>query len=666
MKYITSTLLFVLIIFCLSIEGYSADNKHFNSVIKPSKIKIEPNEIFLIQLTVNMEKGWHIYGFEPKGISADALAPTWTEITLQKSNLWEFQSIKSASSPKIKYDSAFEMKVPAYYAKSEFILSVKALKQIDFSKDKLNIIFWAQQCTEEACLPPEEFKLKVGFETFTMTDDTSGQYNLAEDTLKANISNENIGQNRKDGGNKQEMTESQKQTSDIKKQGIWSYILFAMTQGALSLLTPCVFPMIPITVSFFTKRSEKRKSKGLKDSIVYALGIMFTFTGIGILFAAIYGPSGIQNLATNPWLNLGIAAIFIVFAMNLFGAFEIQLPTGILNKLNEKSQGSGILSVLLMGLTFSLTSFTCTVPFVGTTLVSVGSGEWFYPIIGMLAFSAVFAAPFFLLALFPSAMNKLPKAGGWMNNIKVIMGFLEIAAAIKFISNADLVWTWGIMPRELFLAIWIGCTSMIVLYILGIYKLHHDSPVESIGTPRILFSLFFVTITIWLVTGLFGKPLGELDAFLPPPDYEQLMNPGTSVTAVAGGIALSPAKQETKDNNGELQWLDNYQQGLKLAKEQNKKLFVDFTGFTCTNCRWMELNMFTKPEVSNLLSGMILVRLYTDRRNEPYLSNKQFQNDRFKSIELPLYVLYTPDEKLLGTKTFTRNQSEFINFLKEN
>jgi thiol:disulfide interchange protein DsbD len=207
---------------------------------------------------------------------------------------------------------------------------------------------------------------------------------------------------------------------------------------------------------------------------------------------------------------------------------------------------------------------------------------------------------------------------------------------------------------------------MIVLYILGIYKLHHDSPVESIGTPRILFSLFFVTITIWLVTGLFGKPLGELDAFLPPPDYEQLMNPGTTVTAVAGGIALSPAKQETKDNNGELQWLDNYQQGLKLAKEQNKKLFVDFTGFTCTNCRWMELNMFTKPEVSNLLSGMILVRLYTDRRNEPYLSNKQFQNDRFKSIELPLYVLYTPDEKLLGTKTFTRNQSEFINFLKEN
>jgi thiol:disulfide interchange protein DsbD len=417
--------------------------------------------------------------------------------------------------------------------------------------------------------------------------------------------------------------------------------------------------MIPITVSFFTKRAEKEKGKGLRDASIYALGIIFTFTALGFLLALIFGATGIRDFAANGWVNLFIAAIFIIFALNLFGAFEIQLPTGLMNKLNSKSQsGTGIVSVLLMGLTFSLTSFTCTVPFVGSALISASGGEWFYPIIGMLGFSAVFAAPFFLLALFPSALTTLPKAGGWMNNVKVVMGFLEVAAAIKFISNADLVWAWGILPREMFLSIWIACGFFIVFYVLGKFRLPHDSPVDTVGSPRIVFSVIFASITIWLITGLFGKPLGELDAFLPPPDYEMI----TGSAAVSNNLSKLSAKSNENDFSD---WYKNYDEAIAVAKDQNKALFIDFTGFTCTNCRLMETNMFPRASIKSKMDEMVKVKLFTDRREEPYLSNKKFQEERFGSIELPLYVILTPDGELIGTKSFTRNEEEFSDFLQK-
>ncbi len=668
----------IVLVFIFSFHTLSAaDNQHFKAQTKVSSIEIKKGEKFDVVLTVNMDKGWHIYGFEPADIDPMALAPSWTEITVKPQNTWKIEGKISANKPKIKFDSAFSMKIPVYYGKITYKFKAKALKDISLKTNKLQIIIWAQQCTETSCLPPEEFKIPIGTslieaaneeekkeEEVTLLDSTKLDLQKEVDASIVAADKDKKLSTTTTTEKTQQLTSSQMENKAMKKRGLLSYIWFAMLQGALALLTPCVFPMIPITVSFFTKRYEKEKSKGLIDSITYAIGIIFTFTGIGFIFALLYGPSGIQNLATNPWLNLAIAAIFIAFAMNLFGAFEIQLPTGLMNKLNAKSQeGSGIFSVLLMGLTFSLTSFTCTVPFVGTTLVSVGSGEWFYPIVGMLVFSIVFAAPFFLLALFPSALNKVPKAGGWMNNIKVVMGFLEIAASIKFISNADLVWMWGIMPREFFLSIWIAATLLIVLYVLGIFKLPHDSPVESIGTPRILFSLFFLAITLYLSIGLIGKPLGELDAFLPPPDYQEIMT-NTEGTAAAGLGAISQNDNKSENQN-KLVWLKNYQEALKIAKEQNKKVFIDFTGFTCTNCRWMELNMFSKPQVINELKKMVLVRLYTDRRGEPYVSNKNFQETRFNSIELPLYVIYTPDEKLLGTKAFTRDFNEFMQFLKQ-
>ena len=425
-----------------------------------------------------------------------------------------------------------------------------------------------------------------------------------------------------------------------------------MVMGTLSLLTPCVYPMIPITVSFFTKRAEKEGTKSVRDASVYAIGIVLTFTGLGVLLAAIFGATGVRELASSGWINLLVTAIFVTFALSLFGAFEIQLPSGIMNKLNQKSnQGTGVISILLMSLTFSVTSFACTAPFVGSTLVAVSSGEWFYPILGMIAFSGVLAAPFFLLALFPTAMKKMPKSGGWMNNVKVVMGFIIIAAAIKFLSNADIVWEWNFLSRELFLAIWITLCLLIVLYILGIFRFNHDSKVEGINTARILWAILFGAIGFYLLTGLMGKPLGEVDAFLPASEHKELI-----------GVSVIATNQTSAANEI---WLDNYNDALVLAKQTGQPVFVDFTGYTCTNCKWMEKNMFTKPEIAPLLNEFIKVKLYTDRREEPYLSNKKLQETQYGSVELPLYVLLSPDGEFIGTKTFTRDINDFTIFLNK-
>jgi len=649
---LTKYFLLVILLLSNTISNFAESNKHFTSSAKPSKLVVKEGETFEIQFTISFHKGWHTYSLKEQ-IGPDGIGPAQTIIDVEPKDLIKLNGKIQSPKPIIKYDSAFSMKLEKYYGKNIFILPVLAKKNIDFGKNKLFVSIDLQQCTEVSCLPPELFKIPVSKETFvseSLPDSTQ------EDLAEIQGTNENDKQ--VNNSDKSVTTESSTEIQSKINEGLIPYLLFSMLMGLLALFTPCVFPMVPITVSFFTKRAEKNKGKGLRDSSIYTLGIITTFTGIGLVLSLLFGASAIQDFATNPWLNIGIAVLFVVFALNLFGAFEIQLPTGLLNRLNQKSQQGGIFSVLLMGLTFSLTSFTCTVPFVGNAIFSVSQGEWFYPVIGMMGFSFVFAIPFFFLALFPSLMNKLPKAGGWMNNIKVVMGFLEIAFAIKFISNADLVWTLGIMPRDMFLAIWIGCSILITIYILGIFRLSHDSPVSSVGSLRIIWAIIFASITFYLIGGLFGRPLGELDAFLPPPDYNELISSSVVVTST------NKSTNETKTKTSELFWYSNYQEALEAAKKENKPLFVDFTGVTCTNCRWMEINMFTKGSVIERFDKMVKVKLFTDRRTiESDKINKQMQQERFNSIELPLYVILTPDEKLIGSLAFTRDENEFINFL---
>jgi len=436
-------------------------------------------------------------------------------------------------------------------------------------------------------------------------------------------------------------------------QSLLAFIWLAMGMGALSLLTPCVFPMIPITVSYFTKHAAKNRGEAIRNALVYSLGIILTFTALGLFLALAFGAGGVNQLASNPWVNLLITAIFIGFALSLFGAYLIQVPPSLLEKLHGltgRTESSHIAGTLLMGLTFTLTSFTCTSPFIGTLLVVASQGNWRWPVVGMLAFSTIFAIPFFVFALAPQLLSQLPKSGGWLNSVKVVMGFLEIAAAMKFLSNADLIWRWGIFTRPVVLAIWIALGIMTVLYLLGKFQMSHDSPLTSVSAARTIFATGFLAVTIWLTTGLFGRPLGEIESYLPPP---------AEVSATAS------AQTGATPQSAELTWiLNDYSAALTQAKQQNKQIFIDFTGYTCTNCRWMEANVFPKPEVKSELDKFVRVRLYTDGDGDVYEKQQQMEKDRFGTVALPFYAILTPQDAPVTTLAgLTRDPQEFLSFL---
>lgn len=437
----------------------------------------------------------------------------------------------------------------------------------------------------------------------------------------------------------------------VAPASLGSFLWFAMAMGALSLLTPCVFPMVPITVSYFSNHGSGTRRGAVVHALIYGIGIILTFSALGLALALIFGAGGVNQLAANPWVNLLITAIFFAFAFSLFGAYFLQVPAGLMNRidsLTRSQEGSRVVGALLMGGTFTLTSFTCTAPFVGTLLVMAAHGNWRWPLMGMLAYSTVFALPFFVLALAPQLVSQLPRAGGWMNSVKVIMGFLEIAAAMKFLSNADLVWRWGIFTREVVLAVWIACGIAVVLYIFGIFRFEHDSKVEHVGALRLATAVSFLAITIALVPGLFGKRLGELDSFLPPESAE---------------LALSGTAQVS---SGELKWiLNDYEAARDQAAREQKLVFIDFTGYTCTNCRWMEANMFPRPEVKAELEKFVTVRLYTDGEGEIYARQQKMQQQQFGTVALPLYAIVRPDGTPVATfPGLTRKPADFVGFLQ--
>ena len=421
----------------------------------------------------------------------------------------------------------------------------------------------------------------------------------------------------------------------IADNNISSFLILAMSMGFLALLTPCVFPMIPITISFFMHRSENTNSSPVKSATVYMLGIVLTFTFLGMMLAILLGASGANQLAANPVVNIFIAFLFIYFAMSLFGFYEIEIPESLRRLSLQKENSEGYVGILFMALTFTLTSFTCTVQFMGLILVAASQGEWFWPIIGMLIFSLAFASPFFFLALFPHYLTKLPQSGGWLNSVKVVMGFLELAAAFKFISNTDLVWNWNIFTYEVVLYLWALIMLLTGLYIFGLIKFKNDSPV-TFSIQRSLFALSFIFFGTYLAAGNHGYDInGNIKSYLPPKKYQS-----------------------------NLVWNNNLDDAFIIAKEQNKNIFIDFTGVTCTNCRWMETNIFSINSVEELMSEYVLVSLYTDA-GEGYLEKREYQINRFETAALPYYVILDNNDKVLSEfPGLTRNVEEFKDFLK--
>jgi thiol:disulfide interchange protein DsbD len=400
--------------------------------------------------------------------------------------------------------------------------------------------------------------------------------------------------------------------------------------------------MVPITVSYFTGRTEKDRGRAVSQALVYGLGIVATFTGVGVALALFFGASGLNQFAANPWLNLGIAALFIAFALNLFGLFELALPASLLTRASTLDAGRRrYAGTLLMGLAFTLTSFTCTAPFLGTLLVVASQGDWQWPLAGLLAFSSIFALPFVILAWMPQAIARLPRSGAWLLSVKATMGLLELAAALKFLSNVDLVWGWGVFTREVVIALWVAIGVVLIAYLAGGLRLGHAPRLSRPGASRWITVAATVVLTVWMGTGLAGRRLGELESFLPPGE-------------LGGG------------EGGELAWMVNdYEGALARAAGENRPILVDFTGYTCTNCRWMEANMFTQPAVARELSRYVRLRLYTDGRGEEYLRFQNLQRDTFGTVALPYYAVLSPGgTPVVAFGGLTRDRDRFVSFLQ--
>jgi len=607
---------------------------------------LKKDETFKADLKAGIEDGWHLYAIEqPEG------GPFPTKITLAENSPFTINGSIESRNPVIKPDPNFlvddnPLETKFFEKQVVFKLPLKSLNDANANDLVVNVRF--QVCNDTLCLPPKTVKVTfAGYEDIKR----SGQPSVVGGQQTESSNQQSVVSNQIASEDKIQNPKSKIQNpNDLP---ISSFIWLAITLGALSLLTPCVFPMIPITVSYFTNHSSRSRANALKLATVYSLGIILTFTILGMLLAIFVGAAGINLFAANPYVNLLITGIFLFFAFNLFGAYEITIPTSILTKLDnltrsQEGEGSGIVGALLMGLTFTLTSFTCTSPFVGTILVSASQGDWQMPLVGMLAFSTVFALPFFILALLPQYVSSLPRAGGWMNSIKVAMGFLEVAAAMKFLSNVDLVWQWGFFTRPVVLAIWIAIGIVLAIYLLGKFQLPHDTKPERIGAFRLMSSVVSLAISFYLLTGLFGAKLGELESFLPP-DLEN------SSARFFGG------------NQEKLTWIDNdLDKALARARAENKSVFIDFTGYTCTNCRWMEANVFPKKEVEAELEKFVLARLYTDGDGAIYEKQQQFQEQTFQTVALPFYAIMDGDGKTVSTfPGLTRNVSEFVDFLKK-
>ncbi|RMG00650.1 MAG: DUF255 domain-containing protein [Acidobacteria bacterium] len=597
--------------------------------IEGDDLKLKTNQRIEVQLKAKIEKGWYVYALnQPEGNG-----PVPLRISLPEDSLFRLDGEIEAPKPLSKIDQNFNIESKFFVEEATFRVPLKAVEDVDLSSLRINVRY--QACNDTVCLPPKTIVISFDGTVTSPNANKALDFNSKDlQTLSPSLSSEDV-------------------KREVSQMPLGSFLWLAITLGALSLLTPCVFPMIPITVSYFTNQASKSKTKALKLAFIYSIGIISTFTLLGMLIAIFIGAAGVNLFAANPWVNLFIAAIFLLFAFNLFGAYEINIPTSVLTRLDKlarskEGEGSVIVGTLLMGLTFTLTSFTCTSPFVGTILVAASQGSWQVPLIGMLAFSVVFAIPFFILALIPQTLASLPKAGGWMNAIKVSMGFLEVAAALKFISNADVVWRWGIFDRTVVLAFWVAIGLIMTLYLLGRFQLFHDSKTERIGAVRLTAAIAALAISLYLLTGLFGAPLGELESFLPPD-----ISPKTS--------------SATLKSSERLEWIENdLEKAKQRARVEGKRIFIDFTGYTCTNCRWMEANMFTKPEVEAELRKFILVKLFTDGQGEIYQRQQRFQEEKFKTVALPFYAIIESDESVINTFSgLTRDPKEFINFLTQ-
>ncbi|MEA5256758.1 cytochrome c biogenesis protein CcdA [Arcicella aquatica] len=676
--------LFILLAFSVATTAQKVNPAKWSWTL--SKATPAVGETVDIIFSVDILDDWYLYSSD----FSEDLGPTVTTIKLKENDSYEAVGGLKAINPSKKFDKEIWNGEYTYFKhKATFRQSIKILKAKFFIEGSYD----SQSCSDVSglCVPVkgnfsltgaekkndssiEEKVVKTATESTTLTpvvkDSAVVKTDsvIQADTLVAEKSNSSVA--------------SETPTLPAEQESLFAFFWVAFGAGLLALLTPCVYPLIPMTVSFFTKQKGGRKLAFLYGFSIVAIYVLF-----GTLIAALAGP-GFANWLSTHWApNLLFFVIFVFFGISFLGWFEIVLPSNFVNKIDAQSDRGGLIGVFFMAFTLVLVSFSCTGPVAGSILIASAQGEIIKPIIGMLGFSLAFAIPFTLFAIFPQWLKNLPKSGGWMNSVKVILGFLELALALKFLSTADQVYHWGILDREVYLALWIVIFSLIGFYLLGKIQLPHDSQTDKVSVPKMLMSILVFAFVVYMIPGMFGAPLKALAGWLPPLTTQDFVSSGTSVKTEGDANFPKPKYGEFLTLPHGLQGFFDYEEAVAYAKKVNKPIFIDFTGHGCVNCRKMEENVWSNPAVlKRLKEDYVVVALYVDDKTELpkekwYISkddgqektsmgdqNLDFQIVRFNGNAQPYYCLVNPNEDkgtLAPPKAFDSKIENFVKFLDE-
>ena len=672
MKKFTAIALFLLV----SISGFA-------QILKPvkwsfSSESISEKEAYVV-LTANIEDGWHVYSqFIAEG------GPIPTSFTFNKSS--DYKPIgKTTEAPKATsaFDNNFGMQISWHERKVTF------KQKIGLNKPEVKVTGTLEfmVCNDKQCLPPEEIEFTVNIKAGESK--TIASTNTSLNNPKANSPDIQ----EKDSATALSTPNLTADSSKIKKTldantsskpSLWAIFLAGFVGGLLALIMPCIFPMLPLTVSYFTKKAGSR-SKAISHAAIYGLSIIVIYVALGMIITLAFGSDALNELASNGIFNFLFFLLLVVFAVSFFGAFEINLPSSWVNKIDAQSDKGGLVGLFFMAFALALVSFSCTGPIIGTLLVQAAAmGELMGPAIGMLGFSLALAIPFTLFASFPSLLKTLPKSGGWLNSVKVTLGFIELALAFKFLSNVDLAYHWEFLDREVFLVLWIVIFAMMGFYLLGKLKFSHDSDLPYITIPRLFLSIITLAFTIYMIPGLWGAPLKAISAWLPPQttqDFDLYTNTLSSPEIKQDTVKKKYAGLFKAPHN--LDAFFDYEQGLAYAKQQNKPVLIDFTGHSCVNCRKMEASVWSEIEVlKRLKKDYVLISLYVDDKtdlpeNEQYISkfsgkkiktigNKwsDFQAATFQTNSQPYYVLVNNEGNVLvPPQAFNLDVKNYMNFL---
>lgn len=647
-----------------------------------------------LKFDVKLEKGWHLYS--PYQSYKEGDGPQAAAFKFKPNNSYKLIGKVLDGKVTIIHDAIFDVDVRYYDGKANLVQKISRISADAFTI-KGSVSY--QVCSEAdgICIPLEEdFEFKIDADAHQQKINETALNTASPCNCDSQAIYNSFAAAQKNNDSTKVATTSETKTSQtpitagtigaIDDCSPWQSFWYGIAAGFLALIAPCVYSMLPLTTSFFVKQS-KTKSQGIRKALLYGLFIILIFDAIGLIVPALMGADAAYIIASNVYVNLFLFLLFLVFAFSFLGAFEINLPSSWANKVDSASDRGGVLGIFFMALTLAVVSFSCTVPFIGTLMTLVAKSEILCPLFGFTGFGLSIALPFVLFAMFPTWLQSLPKSGGWMNTVKVVLGLLEIALAMKFLSNADQVGKWYLVSRELFIAIWIVCFGLMGFYLLGKLKFAHDSVMHHLSVTRTVFAVIVLSFTLYMVPGLWGAPVNIIAGF-PPPLTEEWSENVNAFSSSSSSATSGEHKVNSAHSSRCPKGLDNcfhdYEEALAYAKKENKPLLLDFTGWTCLNCRKMEQNVWSKPQVLSLLrEKYVLVSLYVDDRDE-LPADKQYKNKDGKLVTTvgkkwldfeitrygvnaqPYYVLLDTNEQLLANPVgYTPNVQEYFNYLND-